>query len=112
MITPSADFSASESLASESPTRRSKRVLFDPTINLGHVLTFAGFMVVGLTTYSTLDKRVTLAEQQNIVQEARAKEADVRMTDALKELKNDVKDVQRSVSDVNRTLAIVSQSKK
>lgn len=35
---------------------------FDPTVNLGHCLTFAGFMVAGFGAYSTMDKRVAVVE--------------------------------------------------
>lgn len=35
---------------------------FDPTINLGHVLTFAGFMVAGFSAYGVIDKRVAVIE--------------------------------------------------
>lgn len=35
---------------------------FDPTINLGHVLTFAGFMIAGFSAYGVLDKRVAVIE--------------------------------------------------
>jgi low affinity Fe/Cu permease len=36
---------------------------FDPTINLGHVLTFAGFMVSGFAAYGVMDKRVAVLEE-------------------------------------------------
>ena len=83
---------------------RPRRVTFDPTINLGHVLTFAGFLITGFSAYSALDKRVTLVEQQAGVVVERGREQDVRLKDSLLELKSDLKDLQRSVNDVNRTL--------
>lgn len=39
-------------------------VKFDATINLGHMLTFAGFILAGFTAWSTLDKRVTVIEER------------------------------------------------
>lgn len=41
---------------------------FDPTINLGHILTFAGFMVAGFAAYGVLDKRVAVLEEGRINQ--------------------------------------------
>lgn len=41
---------------------------FDPTINLGHVLTFAGFMVTGFAAYGVVDKRVAVLEEARISQ--------------------------------------------
>lgn len=83
---------------------RTRRVMFDPTINLGHVLTFAGFLVTGFSAYSALDKRVTVMEQQAVAVVDRSREQDARLKDSLLELKSDIKDLQRSVNDVNRTL--------
>lgn len=36
---------------------------FDPTINAGHLLTFAGFLLAGFAGWTTLDKRVVVLEE-------------------------------------------------
>lgn len=82
-----------------------RRVAFDPTINLGHVLTFIGFLVTGFSAYSALDKRVTLIESQTSAVLERSREQDSRMKETLTEIKSDMKDVQRSLNDVNRSLS-------
>lgn len=41
---------------------------FDMTINLGHVLTFVGFILTIFASWSTLDKRVSLLEQSQLAQ--------------------------------------------
>ena len=41
-------------------TRR--RIVFDPTINLGHVLSFIAFLAVGGGAYLNIEKRVTVQE--------------------------------------------------
>lgn len=46
------------------PPDHHKGVKFDATINLGHMLTFAGFVIAGFTAWSTLDKRVTVIEER------------------------------------------------
>jgi hypothetical protein len=56
---------------------------FDPTINLGHVLTFAGFIVAGFGAYSALDKRVVVLEEQRFAQAA----VDRRQDDERSEMK-------------------------
>jgi hypothetical protein len=81
-----------------------RRVAFDPTINLGHVLTFVGFIVSGFTAYNALDKRVTVVESQAAAVVERSREQDGRLKETLREIKDDVKELQRSVNDVNRTL--------
>jgi uncharacterized protein YycO len=86
-------------------THHRRRVAFDPTINLGHVLTFVGFLITGFSAYSALDKRVTLIESQSATVVERTREQDVRLKDTLAEIKGDVKELQRSVNDVNRNLS-------
>jgi len=48
----------------ENPTR----IKFDATINLGHILTFVGFMTAGMVAWSTLDKRVVVIEEFKVNQ--------------------------------------------
>ena len=86
------------------PEQARKRINFDPTINLGHILTFAGVMLAGIGAYGNLDKRMTVSEVQNMVAAERTKEQDRRIKESLQDLKVDIKDVQRAVNDINRTL--------
>lgn len=81
-----------------------RRVHFDPTINLGHLLTFLGFIVMGFSAYSALDKRVTVIEAHAAQAAERLREQDGRFKETLGEIRSDVKDLQRSVNDVNRNL--------
>jgi hypothetical protein len=81
-----------------------KRITFDPTINLGHVLTAAGFLVAGFGAYSNLDKRLTLQEEKTSAAEVRTREQQTSMKESLQEIRSDVKEVQRSLNDVNRNL--------
>lgn len=54
-------------LIGELPKRGIK---FDPTVNLGHIITFFGFLVAIFTAWSTLDKRVIVLEENRRVQMA------------------------------------------
>jgi hypothetical protein len=56
---------------------------FDPSINLGHVLTFAGFMVTGFAAYGVVDKRVAVLEESRVSQV----QVDRRQDDAMVEQK-------------------------
>lgn len=40
------------------------KIRFDATINLGHILTFVGFLAAGAGMYTSLDKRVAVNEQK------------------------------------------------
>ncbi len=94
------------------PDNSRKRFNFDPTINLGHVLTFIGFMLAGFAAYGNLDKRQTVVEVQNTAAIERSADQDKRIKESLQELKTDIKDVQRAVNDINRTLALTGNGKK
>ncbi|MGH8758880.1 MAG: hypothetical protein ACREVW_05105 [Burkholderiales bacterium] len=91
------------------PDHAPKRIQFDPTINLGHVLTFVGFLVVGFGAWGSVDKRLTVTELQGNAAVERASEQDKRIKESLQELKADIKDVQRAVTDMNRSLAIAGK---
>ena len=45
-----------------------KKLTFDPTINAGHLLTFAGFLITMALGWSALDKRVVVLEEQRKAQ--------------------------------------------
>jgi len=64
-----------------------KKPFLDMTINLGHILTFIGFMAAGISMYANLDKRVVVLEEFKTYQAK--KEAD--QDQALKESLGDIK---------------------
>ena len=70
-----------------------KNVWFDPTINLGHILTFVGFLIAGFAAWGTLDKRLTVMEENrgfqkmiDITQDQRAIEAYTTLRESLTRL--------------------------
>lgn len=83
---------------------RHMAIKYDPTINLGHVLTFVGFMVTGLTAYSVLEKRVSLLEERSVQAVQTATDRTAEQRDTIREIKMDVKDVQRAVNELARAL--------
>lgn len=58
-------------------------IRFDATINLGHIITFLGFILAGFGAWSTLDKRVVVLEegrkQQALVDEGQNRRFDDNM---------------------------------
>ena len=67
---------------------------FDPTINLGHMLTFIGFLATIFIGWSTLDKRVTVLEERRISQaeiDRRQDEITASNLSAIRESLNDIK---------------------
>ena len=81
------------------------RVKFDPTISLGHVLTFVSLILAGFGVYNGMDKRVTVLEEQRRVTEERVSERERFWKESVLEIKTDVKEVQRSLNDFSRALS-------
>lgn len=54
-----------------------RRIKFDATINLGHILTFIGFLIGGLTAWTNLNNRVLTLEDAKLMQVEAAKQEKV-----------------------------------
>jgi len=87
------------------PSPPSSRLIFDPTINAGHLLTFAGFLLTGFLAYATLDKRITVVEQRTVAAEDRISEQDSRTNSTLAEIKRDVRETNIAVNQLARELS-------
>lgn len=88
------------------PPTEHHRVKFDPTISLGHILTFASLLIAGFGVYNGMDKRITVLEEQRRADTERSTETDRRLKDTLGEMRNDFKDLQRSINTLSGTLAM------
>ena len=79
-------------------------IRFDKTINLGHVLTFIGFMLSIMVIWGTLDKRVVVLEEARRNQEARDTAQDQRLSEKMSEIKESLSEIKRSVEGVRAKL--------
>jgi hypothetical protein len=70
-----------------------KRINFDATINLGHVLTFLGFIATGVTMWQAMDKRVTILEETRTLQAVIDRKQDNELTDTKKTVREDLKEI-------------------
>ena len=83
---------------------RAQGVRFDNTINLGHILTFLGFLVTIMVTWSTLDKRVVVLEESRKVQAILDSAQDVRSVEKFTEIRDTLNEIKRSVERSNDRL--------
>ena len=79
-------------------------VRFDNTINLGHILTFLGFLVTIMVTWSTLDKRVVVLEESRKAQSVLDHAQDNRSAEKFTEIRETLGEIKRSVDRVNDKL--------
>ncbi len=80
-------------------------VKFDPTINLGHILTFASMVAAVMASYALLDKRVGVLEERSNAAIVQATDRQIEQKESLREIKSDIKDLQRSVNEISRAVA-------
>lgn len=83
---------------------RRQGVRFDNTINLGHVLTFLGFIITITVSWSTLDKRVVVLEESRKAQAVLDHAQDNRSAEKFNEIKETLGEIKRSVDRVNDKL--------
>ena len=80
------------------------KLKFDPTVNAGHMLTFAGFLLTIFIGWATLDKRVVVLEEQRRSQELRDQSQDNRSGEKFGEIREALGDIKRTVEKVNDKL--------
>ena len=77
---------------------------FDNTINLGHVLTFLGFLITIMVTWATLDKRVVVLEESRKAQATIDSSQDLRTNEKFSEIKDALGEIKRAVERTNEKL--------
>ena len=106
-FTPAAQFSDGlpYAIASVDAEKLRMTIKYDPTINLGHILTFASMVAAVMASYSLLDKRVGVLEERSNAAITQAADKAVEQRESLREIKADIKDLQRSVNEISRAVA-------
>lgn len=84
------------------PPRR--KVTFDPSINLGHILTFLGFLATGTVAYFDLRERISNNEIRTQAVAAEVVAEKQRTQQSVLEMKDDVREVRRGVNEILRSL--------
>lgn len=88
-----------------SPTQPERRgIRFDATINLGHVLTFIGFMATAFIGWSAMDKRVVVLEERSLYQARRDEQQEQSAKDLKGEIRDALKDLHNAVEKLSDKL--------
>ena len=72
-------------------------VKFDKTVNLGHILTFIGFLAAIWSSTTMLHARLVLVEEKQKMQETRDAEQDARSKDTQRDMKDALRDIHLSM---------------
>lgn len=81
-----------------------QKIRFDATVNLGHIITFVGFLAAGFGAWSSIDKRVTVLEEGRKAQATIDAAQDARFTDAAQQIKEVLQRLDRQVERLNDRL--------
>lgn len=89
-------------MSTPAPTEKPRRLIFDPTINAGHLLTFASMVVAVFVSWNLLDKRVTVIEQAQQYQRERDATQDGAVVQKFGEVKEALTEVKQAVNELRR----------
>ncbi len=87
-----------------SKLKDNKLVKFDSTINLGHLLTFVGFVMTGFGAWATIDRRLTVLEESRRVQAQIDANQDERLSQSMGQIKESLSDIRRNLEKVSDRL--------
>lgn len=80
------------------PQPQESKVKVDGTLNINTLITAGSLLVSGALAYATLDKRISLLEQQTSAAVNIAAERSVEIKDALRDVKTEVKELRTVVT--------------
>lgn len=83
-----------------------KHLTWDPTINLGHVITFTMSLIAVIGAYYSLEKRISKQEDMAPFVAASREEKDRIVQTSMTSLATDMKDVKSSVEKLSRAVEV------
>lgn len=84
----------------------SKHVTWDPTINLGHIITFTMSLIAVVGAYYSLEKRISKQEDLAPFLTSVREEKDRQVQSSLTSMASDMKDVKSSVEKLSRAVEV------
>ena len=81
-----------------------KKVSFDPTVNLGHLLTFVGFLIAGAGAWSNLNTRLAVIEEKSSFQRLTDATQDQRANEAYASIKETLGRIDRTNERISERL--------
>jgi hypothetical protein len=76
------------------------KIHFDKTINLGHLLTIISFLLITITQWNLMDKRIVVLEEFRTVQRERDTAQDAIARDKFQEVRDALVDLRRGIEKV------------
>lgn len=86
------------------------KMRYDPTVNLGHILTFVTLVAAGFGAWSAIDKRVLVLEAAQRTQALIDEHQNQRQSDQLGTIRDALGDIRASINKLNEKLERNSSS--
>lgn len=83
------------------PAQPDNKVRFDKTINLGHILTVISFLLLTLTQWNMMDKRVVVLEEFRLSQRDKDTTQDAASKDKFQEVRDTLNEIKRSIEKLS-----------
>lgn len=83
---------------------KARGVQFDPRVDLGHILSFLGFMVAGFIGWMALDKRVVVLEENRHTQVQIDRHQDEMSRQQMNQIKESLNELKTVVNKINDRL--------
>lgn len=74
-----------------------KKLRFDPTINAGHLFTFAGFLITIFIGWTNLDKRVVVLEESRNTQTQKDKHQDATLAHQSAQIRESLSEIKAAI---------------
>lgn len=74
-----------------------RKIRFDATVNLGHILTFIGFIGTGAIAWSTMDKRVVVLEEARVTQQQIDRKQEEAISEQRRTVREDLKEISQKL---------------
>ena len=99
-------------LEEQEKVKKQRRLIFDPTINLNHIISFLGILTFGIGIYASLDKRVLVLETSTSRQDLRDLTQDADRQRISTEMKDATVDIKHSIERLNEKLDRINDARK
>lgn len=83
-----------------------RRVVWDLSINLGHVISFTASLIAVVSAYYSLEKRISRQEDMAPFVQSAREEKDRLVQSSLTSLATDMKEVKSSIEKISRTMEV------
>jgi hypothetical protein len=97
----------SDSTPLDAITSSPRRVRYDPTVNLGHILTLLAMLAAGTAAWNAMDRRLTVLEEARVVQKERDISQDISSRERMFDLQQTLNKIDGRLDKISDRLPLL-----